>query len=118
MYFSFFPYKKDPTKNEKSSVNNRHLQIVKLESLELLPSLQQCNESLNTVNSNENINEDNKMPIVKKNGENSQENGCGGGGVDKGIFSVSRVKKVELSEISLASDICTTRKSLFNYALQ
>lgn len=44
-----------------------------------------------------------EMPIVKK---NDVENGS-----DKGIFSVSRVKKVELSEISLASDICAACKS-------
>jgi hypothetical protein len=90
-------------------VNNLHLQIVKLQSYELLPTLNfVSNESLNN-----SVNEESSdiMPIVKNsNGENSQENGCGGGGVDKGIFSVSRVKKVELSEIPLASDICSTRK--------
>jgi hypothetical protein len=48
------------------------------------------------------------MPIPKKNGsENGQQQE---NGIDKGIFSVSRVKKVELSEIPLATDICSTRK--------
>jgi hypothetical protein len=90
-----------------NSANNPHLQIVKLQSLELLPTLEVVsNESLNiSVKENNEITTD-EMPIVKKNGENSQqENGCS----DKGIFSVSRVKKVELSEIPLASDICSTR---------
>lgn len=83
------------TKNdddENSSVNN--LEVV-------------SNESLNiNVNNNEEEFLIDEMPIVKNNnnsGDNSQENG------DKSIFSVSRVKKVELSEIPLASDICSTR---------
>lgn len=48
------------------------------------------------------------MPIVKK----KSENGTPENGTDKGIFSVSikKVKKVELAEIPLTTDICQTRK--------
>lgn len=48
-----------------------------------------------------------EMPILKKNAENGQQEN----GTDKGMFSVSRVKKVELSEIPLASDICSRKSS-------
>jgi hypothetical protein len=46
-----------------------------------------------------------EMPIVKNGSANGQPDGS-----DKGMFNVSRVKKVELSEIPLASDICSTCK--------
>lgn len=53
------------------------------------------------------IDKENEMPIVKSsNGDTPQQEN----GVDKSMFSVSRVKKVELSEIPRASDICSTRK--------
>lgn len=72
-----------------------NLTISQLEQLELtseLPRLQ--------IERHEQINFDGgTMPIVKK--PSSEENGS-----DKGIFSVSRVKKVELAEIPLT----TTRK--------
>lgn len=82
-----------------------NLTITKLESLELareVPSLDIVHYEPVSFQSSEV-----EMPIVKKNGENGhQENGT-----DKGMFSVSRVKKVELSEIPLATDICSTSKS-------
>lgn len=55
-----------------------------------------------------------EMPILKKNAENGQQEN----GIDKGMFSVSRVKKVELSEIPLATDICSTRKSPLDRMLE
>lgn len=45
------------------------------------------------------------MPIVK-NGDSTQSDN----GMDKSMFSVSRVKKVELSEMPRSSEICSTRK--------
>lgn len=47
---------------------------------------------------------ENEMPIVKKSGENGQQEN----GNDRGMFNVSRVKRVELSEIPL--DISTSGK--------
>lgn len=86
--------------------NFENLTITKLESLELareVPSLDFVHYEPVSFQSSEFV-----MPIVKKNGENGHPNENGS---DKGMFSVSRVKKVELSEISLATDICSTRKS-------
>ncbi|CRK93999.1 CLUMA_CG007525, isoform A [Clunio marinus] len=78
-----------------------NLTITKLEQLELI----EADETIRKVK-NDQLEFQNKetdirnMPIVKK---NEQENG-----EDKGMFSVSRVKKVELPEISLSNDICAT----------
>lgn len=58
------------------------------------------NESINFEGKRNEVEE---MPIKKKNENGSPENGA----ADKGIFSVSRVKKVELSEIPMN---CTTCK--------
>lgn len=80
----------------ESPVNNSHnLTITKLEQLDLiseLPKLQIVRHENVSLCAQESTDE---MPIVKK---SETENGG-----DKGIFSVSRVKKVELSEISLAT---------------
>ena len=87
--------------------DNINLTIRKLEQLSLNSSQQDLqivqHEPLNYFGG---FSREEQMPIVKKSGEHIQpENGN-----DKGIFSVSRVKKVELSEIPLATDICATRK--------
>lgn len=52
-----------------------------------------------------------EMPIVK-NGNGQSD------AADKGIFNVSRIKKVELSEIPLATDICTTAARKFIVSVQ
>lgn len=87
-----------------ATLNFANLTITKLEPLELAREV----PSLNIVHYEPvSFQSEVEMPIVKKTAENGhQENGT-----DKGMFSVSRVKKVELSEIPLASDICSTRKS-------
>jgi hypothetical protein len=51
----------------------------------------------------ESVNDELVMPILRKNASNGQTTNRS----DRGMFSVSRVKKVELAEIPLASDICT-----------
>lgn len=82
-----------------------NLSVSKLEQLELiseLPKLQIVRFENVSLGGRE-LSCD-EMPIVKK---SEVENGS-----DKGIFSVSRVKKVELSEISLA-----TRKSVWIFDL-
>lgn len=82
-----------------------NLVIIELEKLNLVstqPNLQVVHhESLNFSGDGESSDE---MPIKKKTSQNNEN------GTDKGIFSISRVKKVELSEIPLASDICTSCK--------
>lgn len=87
---------------EEQEESFHNLTITKLESLNLtsdFPHLQLVH--------NEPISFDgdiSEMPIVKT--ANESENGT-----DKGIFNVSRVKKVELSELQLNSvDITSTRK--------
>lgn len=76
------------------------LTITKLEQLDIVSDLPPLNvvhyEAISLDGGAE------AMPIVKS---NSEENGC-----DKGIFSVSRVKKVELPERKLPTDICAARK--------
>lgn len=59
------------------------------------------NESFNVNGIERDFDDKEDMPIVKnRTAPNGQD------GSDKGIFNVSRIKKVELSEIPLASDIC------------
>lgn len=82
-----------------------NLTVTKLEQLDLHGEQQKLrvvhNESISFEGTR---NEAEEMPIVKKKDENGPpENGA----ADKGIFSVSRVKKVELSEIPMN---CTTCK--------
>lgn len=77
----------------------------------LSASSEQTNDDLLTSiliqqSQNNTNNNNDEMPIVKNNGDSTQSEN----GMDKSIFSVSRVKKVELSEMPLASDICSTRK--------
>lgn len=85
-----------------------NLTITKLESLSLiseLPTLQLVHYEPISVDG---VIDTDEMPIVKSTVE--PENA----GSDKGIFSVSRVKKVELSELPLnTTDICSTRKERF-----
>lgn len=95
----------DPENNDGDKTYN--LTITKLEHLNLVSD----QSSLQIVH-HEHINFDggslataDEMPIVKKNGEHGQQEN----GTDKGIFSVSRVKKVELPEIPLA-DICSAAR--------
>lgn len=88
--------------NEGEKETSFNLTITKLEQLDLIsdrPQLQIVRyETINF----DGATSDDEMPIVKSSSE--QENGT-----DKGIFSVSRVKKVELSELPLTTDICTRK---------
>lgn len=94
----------DSQYDENKTLN---LVVTKLEQLNLVstqPNLRVVHhESVNLSGDSES----DEMPIKKKAQQNNENNGS-----DKGIFSVSRVKKVELAEIPLASDICATRKHL------
>lgn len=88
----------------ESPTRTFNLTITKLEQFDLisdLPTLQIVRHEQVSVDG-----EASNMPIVKK----KSENGTPESGADKGIFSVSRVKKVELPEIPLTTDICQTRK--------
>lgn len=88
----------------ESPTKTFNLTITKLEQLDLisdLPTLQVVRHESVSFDGEASV-----MPIVKK----KSENGTPENGIDKGIFSVSRVKKVELPEIPLATDICQTRK--------
>lgn len=96
----------DPENNDVDNTIN--LTITRLEQLNLVsnqPNLQIVqHEQLNFDGQSES--EAEEMPIVKKiGGSGQQENGT-----DKGIFSVSRVKKVELPEIPLVTDICSAAR--------
>lgn len=100
------------TDPENSDVDQTiNLTITKLEQLSLVndqPNLQIVHHEQVNYNGGSTSTAD-EMPIVKKNGEiGQQENG----GTDKGIFSVSRVKKVELPEIPHATDICAVPSKL------
>lgn len=83
------------------------MHISKLEQFNLLEESQklqqQRNESLVNITDIDNQSE---MPIIKN--STSTANGSVADGNDKGIFNVSRVKKVELCEIPL--DITSTCK--------
>lgn len=102
----------DPDSQPNDEVTeNLNLTIKKLEQLSFCGDQQNLqivrHESLN-FDGESSSEECVEMPILKKRLEQVQpENGN-----DKGIFSVSRVKKVELSEIPLATDICATCKSI------
>lgn len=87
----------------KSSDSDVRFQIVKCETI---------NISGDDISIKDVSDENNKMPIVRN---NMSSEICQDNGADKGMFNVSRIKKVELSEISLAPDICTTRK--FRYTI-
>lgn len=93
---------------DEDVTENINLTIKKLEQL-CLDSYQKNLQVVRhePINVDGTVSEDcGQMPIVKKSSDHAQlENGN-----DKGIFSVSRVKKVELSEIPLATDICATCK--------
>lgn len=95
------------TDDEKHGALDRPTLRIVSRIYSLSPSLESTNDELLTsiLTQQQQQQPNDKMPIVK-NGDSSQpENG-----VDKSMFSVSRVKKVELSEMPLASDICSTRK--------
>ena len=85
------------------------LTITKLESFNFHPvplvDLQiYKNDSLNVSSEQEEDLEDYEMPIVRNKMYSDSDNG-----LDKSIFNVSRVKKVELSEIPLnKTDICSS----------
>lgn len=83
---------------EKTLLQN--LLVTKLEQFDILGESQnsqiKCNESLEE--------DDDEMPIIKNNSV-VKKNTNGSDASDKGMFNVSRVKKVELSEIPL--DIST-----------
>ncbi|CAG9798032.1 unnamed protein product [Chironomus riparius] len=87
---------------------SQNLSVTKLEQFDIASDILKCeivrNESFN-VDGIERDFEDEDMPIVKNSTSNGQD------GSDKGIFNVSRIKKVELSEIPLASDICNNASS-------
>lgn len=82
---------------EKTLLQN--LLVTKLEQFDILGESQnsqiKCNESLE---------DDDEMPIIKNNSV-VKKTANGSDASDKGMFNVSRVKKVELSEIPL--DIST-----------
>lgn len=82
-------------------VTENNLHVTKLESFNLI-SESHDESPLNSAGGDAGITND--MPIVK----NGQSDAA-----DKGIFNVSRIKKVELSEIPLATDICTTSARKF-----
>lgn len=88
----------------ESPTNNLNLTITKLEQLNLIGDLTTLQIVQHDSVRRESTEDD--MPIVKK----SSQNGTPENGTDKGIFTVSRVKKVELSEIPLTTDICQSRK--------
>lgn len=69
------------------------------------------NDSIN-VNETDIEKQQEEMPIVKKNLSTNGQQDAG----DKGIFNVSRIKKVELSEIPLASDICSNTGKLTRFS--
>lgn len=81
-----------------------NLTVTKLESLSLVnDQATLCYEPIS-------INND-EMPIVKTASVEAADNGG-----DKGIFSVSRVKKVELSELPLnTTNMCSTRKNRLSH---
>jgi len=89
--------------NNNITQSRQNLSVSKLEQFDIASDIQKFevwrNESFN-VSVIEREFEDEDMPIVKNSKTNGQD------GSDKGIFNVSRIKKVELSEIPLASDIC------------
>lgn len=95
----------DPESPAHADKPLHNLTVTKLEQLDLHGEQRKLqvvhNESINFEGKrNEEVEE---MPIVKKKNENgSPENGA----ADKGIFSVSRVKKVELSEIPMNCSTC------------
>lgn len=81
-----------------------NLSVQKLEQFDIATETQTLqivkNESIN-LEGKYREEEELEMPIVKNSSSNGQQEGS-----DKGIFNVSRVKKVELSEIPLSTDIC------------
>lgn len=98
--------------NNNPNYQNQNLTITKLEQLDIesdvLNKLEIVrNDPISVLDIIKIRTEEGEMPIVKNSSStNGQQDGS-----DKGIFHVSRIKKVELSEIPLASDICnTTRK--------
>lgn len=98
----------DPENDDVDKTIN--LTITKLQQLNLIsnqPSLQVVHQEHVNFEGKSSESSD-EMPIVKKNSENGQQEN----GTDKGIFSVSRVKKVELPEIPLATDICSAARKL------
>lgn len=97
----------DPPTPSDDVTDNINLTIKKLEQLSLVSHQQIArHEPVNFDGASSSEDDVEQMPIVKKSSEHVQlEHGN-----DKGIFSVSRVKKVELSEIPLATDICAACK--------
>lgn len=91
---------------EQRSLGN--LSVTKIEQIDIVSESQ--NESLLNIPAGDDAEIVNEMPIVKNGSSQSDA-------TDKGIFNVSRIKKVELSEIPLATDICTTSacKSIISF---
>lgn len=87
--------------------DNINLTIEKLEQLSNQHNLQVVRHERVNCAGESSAEEAEEMPIVRKNNQHVQLENVN----DKGIFSVSRVRKVELSEIPLATDICATRKN-------
>ncbi|KAG5675766.1 hypothetical protein PVAND_005643 [Polypedilum vanderplanki] len=93
-------------------VNFQNLTVTKLEQFDIFGD----KKTLQIIR-NESINLDSecveevggKMPIVRNgSSSNGRKLHTDASDKDKGMFNVSRVKKIELSEIPLATDICTS----------
>lgn len=103
------PSLKSPQYN-KAKKSLPKLTITKLEPFNFHPEplvdQQLCkNDSINVSSEQEEDLEDNEMPIVRNKMCSDSDNS-----LDKSIFNVSRVKKVELSEIPLnKTDICSSK---------
>jgi hypothetical protein len=107
----------------QSNSNLKNLGITKLEQFSFVsesPNLQNIrNESLEFFDATSKVrlqrNKEEEMPIMK-NGTATTANCQSTDGSDKGIFNVSRVKRVELSEIPL--DIATTTTLTRKFIIQ
>jgi hypothetical protein len=105
-----------------SSIGNyENLTVTKLEQIDIVSDARAAlqfirNESISVDGSKCAEEEGGEMPIVR-NGSSVPSNGqqlhagSDASDKDKGMFNVSRVKKVELSEIPLATDISTVAAS-------
>lgn len=85
---------------ERTLLENLH--VTKLDQFDIIGESQ--------INDDESLDKDKGMPIIKNNNSSlataAKKTANGSDANDKGMFNVSRVKKVELSEIPL--DISTT----------
>lgn len=99
------PSLKSPQYN-KAKKSPSKLTITKLEPFNFHPEplVDLQNDSINDSSEQEEDLEENEMPIVRNKMCSDSDNS-----LDKSIFNVSRVKKVELSEIPLnKTDICSS----------